>query len=94
MKVLQSEIILDCQDGILLRYRTDNELFNLKHLQAVWKIKETLIKGFLFLDDWAFVTQIEQKVPQESEGAKPSSSWPPKLPVQHPLLYSQYRSQD
>ena len=40
----------DCQDGIPVRYRTDDGLFNLRRLKAVTK-EETVIRDVLFPDD-------------------------------------------
>ena len=41
----------DCQDGIPVRYRTEGGLFNLRRLKDVIKVKETVIRDFLFAAD-------------------------------------------
>ncbi|XP_063597258.1 uncharacterized protein LOC134773939 [Penaeus indicus] len=55
----------DCQDGMHVRYRTDGGLFNLRRLQAVTKVKETIIRDFLFADDCALNAGTEQKMQHE-----------------------------
>ena len=57
----------DCEDGIHLRYRTDGKLHNLRRLQAVTKVKETVIRDFLFADDCALNASTEQMMQREMD---------------------------
>ena len=43
----------DSKEGILIRYRADRKLLNQRRWQAVTKVKETVIKDFLFAGDCA-----------------------------------------
>ena len=43
----------DCDAGVRIRHTPDGKLFNLRLLQAVTKVKETVIRDFLFVDDCA-----------------------------------------
>ena len=52
----------DCKEGIHIRYRTDGGLYKPKRLQAVTKVKETVIRDFLFADDCALNANTEQKM--------------------------------
>jgi len=37
----------DYWDGMLVRYRINGGLFNPRHLKAVTKVKETIVRDFL-----------------------------------------------
>ncbi|XP_037783545.1 uncharacterized protein LOC119579712 [Penaeus monodon] len=65
--VMLIDAFRDCQDGMHVRYRTDGGLFNLRCLQDVTKVKETVIKDFLFADDCALNADTEQKMQHEMD---------------------------
>ncbi|KAF7245900.1 PAX-interacting protein 1 [Varanus komodoensis] len=48
--------------GVSLKYRTDGKPFNLQRLQAVTKIKETVLRDLLFADDCALNAGSEQEM--------------------------------
>ena len=50
------------EDGIPLRYRTNGRIFNSRRLQAITKVKETVIRDFLFVDDCALNASTEEKM--------------------------------
>jgi hypothetical protein len=52
----------DCTEGIGLKFRTDGSLFNLRRLRAVTKVKETIVRDFLFADDCALNANTEPEM--------------------------------
>ena len=49
-------------EGICLRTRSDDRLFNLGHLRAKTKVREDLIRDMLFADDAAVTTHTQQEL--------------------------------
>lgn len=46
-----TDAIRDSDPAIHIKYRSDGKLFNPRHMQAVTKVKETVIRDLLFADD-------------------------------------------
>ena len=58
---MQTDAFHDCKKGIFIKYnRTDGGLYEAKRLQAVTKVKEIVIRDFLFPDDCALNANTEQ----------------------------------
>ncbi len=57
----------DCQDGLRIRYRAHGEMFNLRRLKAVTKVKEIAVRELLFADDCVLNTSTEQMMQQEMD---------------------------
>lgn len=51
LTVMLNDAFQDSNAGIGLKYRVDGKLFNLRRLQAITKVKETVLKNFLFAGD-------------------------------------------
>ncbi|CAJ0938707.1 unnamed protein product [Ranitomeya imitator] len=62
-----SDAFNNCEDGTQVRYRTDGKLFNPKHLKAVTKVHETVIRELLFADDCALNASTEQQMQHEMD---------------------------
>ena len=52
----------DGDNGILIRYRFDGKLFNLRRLQAKSKVQTEVLDEFLFADDMAKGAPTEEKM--------------------------------
>ena len=63
-----TDAIRETSPGISIRYRCDGNLFNPQRLQAVTKVKDTLIRDLLFADDCALNANNEQEMQLEMDG--------------------------
>jgi len=63
--VMPTDAFQNYENGIPLRYRTDERIFNLRRLQAITKVKETVIRDFLFAHDCALNASTEEKMQHE-----------------------------
>ena len=57
--VMLSSALSQTDDGIMIRFRTDGNFFDLRRLQASTKVKEALMRDFLFADDCALAAHDE-----------------------------------
>ena len=57
--VMLSSALSQTDDGIMIRFRTDGNFFDLRRLQASTRVKEALMRDFLFADDCALAAHEE-----------------------------------
>ena len=57
----------ESKPGINIKFRTDGKLFNPMRLQAATKVKETVLRDFLFTDDCALNASDEQEMQAEMD---------------------------
>ena len=67
LSAMLSDAFRDCEVGIDIRYRTDGRLFNPRRLQAITKVRETVLRDFLFADDYALNVSHEQEMQAEMD---------------------------
>ncbi|KAJ8050888.1 hypothetical protein HOLleu_04262 [Holothuria leucospilota] len=56
-----------CDNGIHIRYRTDGRLFISRGLRAVTKVKDAIIRDFLFADDCTLSATTESSMQKEMD---------------------------
>ena len=57
----------ESKPGINITFRTDGKLFNPRTLEAVMKVKETVLRDFLFADNCALNASDEQEMQAEMD---------------------------
>ena len=57
----------DCVPGINIKFRTVGKLFNPRRLQAITKVKETVLRDFLFANDCALNASDEHEMQVEMD---------------------------
>ena len=67
LSAMLSDAFRDCKLGIGIRYRNDGNLFKPRRLQAVTKVRETVLRDFLFADDCAIDASHKQEMQAEME---------------------------
>jgi len=68
--------------GIPINCRCDGKLFNLRRLQAITKVKKTVIRDLLFADDCALNANNEQSTKKTEMMYQPA----PGIPYQEPNI--------
>ena len=65
---MRMDAFRDTSPGIPIRYKCDGKLFNPRRLQAVSKVKDTVIRDLVFADDCALNANNEQEMQLEMDG--------------------------
>ena len=67
LSAMLTDAFRESKPGINITLRTDGKLFNPRRLEAATKVKETVLRDFLFADDCALNASDEQEMQAEMD---------------------------
>ena len=67
LSAMLTDAFRESKPGINITFRTDGKLFNPRRLESVMKVKETVLRDFLFADDCALNASDEQEMQAEMD---------------------------